>query len=111
MKLKRVIEGIQRGELLHNQEHYHCGSAHSVVGWYVFLEAEERGLDYIKDNLWEGEEIVDEWEIVKEECGLSIKEVANIALARLSIRDIVINWNWMNKGYEELQVCYSPRLD
>ena len=44
--LREVVEGILDGSLDHNQEYYHCGTAHCVAGWFEVKYGEKMGWCY-----------------------------------------------------------------
>lgn len=38
-EIRWILEGCRDGKLKHNQEAFHCGTAHCIAGWKVTLDA------------------------------------------------------------------------
>lgn len=111
VKLREIIKGVKEGRLDHNQNYYHCGSAHCIAGWYTYLEKEKNGWYYVQFTHDEeyslrdkyGNRVVD-GDYVQEECGLTPREADELFFSQLTIEEIVDNWNHMNLFDKELQV-------
>lgn len=80
--IRDILEDIRDGKLDHNQEYYHCGTAHCVAVWKVVRDMLKKDktldsplipTDKIEDFLI-GETSRDEWEYAQREWGLTIME-------------------------------------
>lgn len=44
IRLNRIWNGIKSGELNHNQQFFHCGTAHCIAGWEIVFLLEENNI-------------------------------------------------------------------
>ena len=101
-KLKEAVEGILSGKLKHDQEFFHCRSAHCVIGWYEMLTLDEHQY-YEKDfstfgvhlnRLSPFESLL--YKKISKETGYSKKDIINLAKATNKKKDIKKIWESMN---------------
>lgn len=110
--LDKVVRGVESGRLDHRQEHFHCGSAHCIAGWYeVLWNHEFRGVSYnayaevfSDSGVFSSEEFRgrDHEVVISEHTGLDKEDLEYLFHAARTIEEIIERW-------EKMCITLSPK--